>query len=73
MAETAVNTHIGIFTDGACIINDEICRFTVHHMVADFFKDAGQLFRIPGIHLAAKGNNGGSQRSAECFSRPATH
>ena len=60
-AKPAVYTLVGIIAHGAGIVDDKVCLLTVAEGVADLFQNAGKLFGVAGVHLTAKGHDGGGQ------------
>ena len=64
IAQPPIDSLIRIIPDGAGVIDVKVTVFLFCQRVSGQFQDPGQLFRVPCIHLAAKGGHAGCKRPA---------
>ena len=65
ISQAAVDTLVGIFTDGAGVINNKICFvFFICLDITDRLQNPIQFLGITGVHLAAEGCGTRVQRTA---------
>ena len=68
ISQTAVDTLIGIFTDGAGVINNKICFVFFFRLdIPDRFQNTIQFFGIAGVHLTPKRSRTCIQRAPQFF------
>ncbi len=67
VAQAAINSLVGIVPYGTGIVNNKIRVFVLRRQITDAFKNPGQLFRIPGIHLTPESYHRRSKRTPQAF------